>query len=156
VNLLLPSVNWYPPLKKFDTPFFKKYNLHYQSVLLAIRHCEHSTSLVEFLIYALNGFPEILIREEDGSNDMEYKKLLVGEGLGKILELCGFEGKKKSDQIIKLRGIENIMKKVAIPNSRIFKIINEIITCLFGNSEKLRNPNIEVNLFLKKFNLYFL
>jgi hypothetical protein len=38
----------------------------------------------------------------------------------------------------------NIMKKVVIPNSRIFKIVNEIVTCLFGNIEKLGDPKIEV------------
>ncbi|CAB5373170.1 unnamed protein product [Rhizophagus irregularis] len=121
VNLVLPSVNWFPPLKKFNTPFFKKYNLHYQSVLLAIRHCDHSTSLIEFLLYALNGLPEILMSEDDGFNDMGYGKLLVGEGLGKVLELCGFEDKKvnKGDQVItkliQKRGMEKIMKKLGNP-----------------------------------------
>src|SRR5687767_10893864 len=91
VNLIFPPFNLFFFIK-LNTPFFKKYDLRYQSVLMATRHCDYSTSLMEFLIYMLVGFPKILLHEGvDETNDMEYKKLLVGKGLCKILELSGFE-----------------------------------------------------------------
>src|SRR6266542_1441653 len=121
VNLIFPPVNWFPLLAKFNTPFFKKYNLHYQSVLMATRHCDYSNSLMEFLIYMLVGFPKILSHEgEDETNNMEYKKLLVSKGLCKIIELFGFEKitTKDDDQtdtkVVQKRGVENIAKRVVV------------------------------------------
>ena len=84
---------------------------------MAIRHCDHSTSLTEFLLYTLVSISEIFIREEDDeSNDMEYKKLLTGKGLGKILKLCGE---------IKFLAIKNIelynLLEFSIYSAHIFK-----------------------------------
>jgi hypothetical protein len=102
---------------------------------------------MEFLVYILVCFPEIL---KDESNSMEYKKLLVDEGLSKILELCGFEKKtakgndQSGDKNTKQRGIENIMRKVVVPSSRVSEIISGMIKCLFNKIEELGDPKIEV------------
>ncbi|CAI2165552.1 14383_t:CDS:10 [Funneliformis geosporum] len=149
VNMILPPVDWFPPFTRFNTPFFETYDLHYQCVLMATRHCDYSTSLMEFLIYVLMKFPKILHERGDETYKMEYKKLLVNKGLCKILELYGFVKNKakvddqKDTKVIRKRGIENMAKKVVVPDSRVYEIVSGMVKSLFDDIEKRVDPKIE-------------
>ncbi|CAG8648058.1 7207_t:CDS:2, partial [Acaulospora morrowiae] len=141
VKVALPPVNWFPLLTRFGDPAYKRCNLHYKSILMAIQHCQQSTSVMEFLIYSLVRFPEI---HKSPDNDIEFEKLLVGNAMGKILELCGFENtlvdnenrtSKKGTEINKTRGMENVLKSVTIPSSRVTEIVDCVLNSLFEETE---------------------
>ncbi|CAG8528124.1 16440_t:CDS:10 [Funneliformis mosseae] len=147
VNMILPPVDWFPLFTRFNTPFFETYDLHYQCVLMATRHCDYSTSLMEFLIYVLMKFPKILHEGEGETYKMEYKKLLVNEGLCKILELYGFEKNmtkvETGAKVVRKRGIENIAKKVVMPDSRVYEIVSGMVKSLFDEIENLGDTKVE-------------
>ncbi|CAG8453738.1 12564_t:CDS:10 [Dentiscutata erythropus] len=146
ISTILPPVNWFPLFVRFNEPAFMKFNLKYLIVTMAIQHCSRSVSLMEFLVHILIEFPNIY---SDNNIDIKFKTFLICEGLGKILELCGFE---KTTQTIKetddkqstqMRGVESIAKKVVVPNSRVIDIVDKMTSCLFGNSI---NPENEQEL----------
>ncbi|CAG8648665.1 15794_t:CDS:2, partial [Acaulospora morrowiae] len=146
VKVGLPPVNWFPLLSRFGDPAYKRCNLHYKSILMAIQHCQQSTSLMEFLIYSLVRFPEI---HKSLDNDIEFEKLLVGNAMGKILELCGFENtlfdnengtSKKDTEINKTRGMESVLKSVTIPSSRVTEIVDCVLNSLFGETKDRETP----------------
>ncbi|CAG8614440.1 7786_t:CDS:2, partial [Dentiscutata heterogama] len=137
ISTILPPVNWFPLFVRFNEPAFMKFNLRYQIVTMAIQHCSRSVSLMEFLVHILIEFPII---NSDSNVDIKFKTFLICEGLGKILELCGFEKitqtiKETDDkQSTQMRGVESIAKKVVVPNSRVIDIVDKMTSCLFGNS----------------------
>ncbi|CAG8783118.1 9250_t:CDS:2, partial [Cetraspora pellucida] len=150
---ILPPVNWFPLLVRFNEPTYMKFDLRFQIVIMAIRHCSRSISLMEFLVHTLIEFPIIC---SDGNVDIKFKTLLICEGLGKILELCGFEkvtNEAEDKQSTQIRGVESIAKKVVVPNLRVLDIVDKMTSYLFGNSVSPENEELQV-IFLTTMNGY--
>ncbi|RHZ54170.1 hypothetical protein Glove_429g24 [Diversispora epigaea] len=149
VNLTIPPVNWFSVLSRLSN---RRYDLRYKSVIMAIRHCSHSISLMEFLIYSLIKFNEIHNNNYYFEN-IEYEKLLLGDALGKILEMCGFEKTslengilKSNTELLQKHGMENVINKF-VPNSRVVEIIEVILLSLFnknGNYDDSKDEGLQI------------
>ncbi|CAJ0840455.1 19076_t:CDS:2 [Entrophospora sp. SA101] len=89
VNQVFPPVNWFPLLVEFNKPNFKQFKLHVESIKFAIKYCDWSASLTEYLMYVLMKFPDIQVISDDGddfnSGDLEFEEILVNDGITKIL-----------------------------------------------------------------------
>ncbi|CAG8538899.1 7710_t:CDS:10 [Ambispora leptoticha] len=127
LNCVLPPVNWFILLSKFNKPTFKKYKIHHQYILMASQHASKSASLMEFLIHTLIGFPDIKDEEK-----IELKKLLINHGLAKILELSGFAS--RNGKVLTEKRMD-VSKSVVVPNSRVLEIVNCIVADLFNNDD---------------------
>jgi hypothetical protein len=105
---------------------------------------------MEFLIYSLIKFNEIHNNNNYFEN-IKYEKLLLGDALGKILEMCGFEKTslengilKSNTDLLQKRGMENIINKVVVPNSRVVEIIEGILLSLFNKNVNYGDSKDEV------------
>ncbi|CAG8732418.1 34724_t:CDS:2, partial [Racocetra persica] len=156
ISTILPPVNWFPLLVRFNKPTYMKFDLRTQIVIMAIRHCFRSVSLMEFLVHTLTEFPIIC---SDDNVDIKFKTLLICEGLGKILELCGFEkvtqttNEAEDKQSTQMRGVESIAKKVVVPNLRVLDIVDKMTSCLFSNSVSPENKELQ-DMLLTTMNEY--
>ncbi|CAJ0911396.1 10992_t:CDS:10 [Entrophospora sp. SA101] len=160
VNQVFPPVNWFPLLVEFNKPNFKQFKLHIESIKFAIKYCDWSASLTEYLMYVLMKFPDIQVISDDGddfnSGDLGFEEILVNDGIAKILQLYGFE-KNENDIITEIkrpttsssssvaikqrRGINDILKKSTIHDSRLLEIFDVLFEKLF---EKVENKYLKI------------
>ncbi|CAG8453321.1 807_t:CDS:10 [Diversispora eburnea] len=102
-------------------------------------------SKVNHTIPPVNWF-SLLSRLSNRRYDLRYKSVILAirhwDALGKILEMCGFEKTSLEDGILKSNielhqksGMENIINKVVVPNSKVIEIIEGILLSLFNKNE---------------------
>nr|CAG8503636.1 3784_t:CDS:10 [Entrophospora candida] len=133
VDQVFPPVNWFPLLVEFNKQNFKQFKLHVESIKFAIKYCDWSASLTEYLMYVLMKFPDIQVISDDG-DDFNSGDL-------------GFE------EILQRRGINDILKKSTIHDSRLLEIFDVLFEKLF---EKVENKYLKIIKikFLRTINYY--
>ncbi|KAG0277342.1 hypothetical protein BGZ95_006099 [Linnemannia exigua] len=138
----LPAVNWFPLLTQLMT--FEP-SLMGPAIQMASKHATTSTSLMEFLIMSLSNFkvnsqplPSVC---DDGEEPVSAEELFVGEeGLGRILTLGGLPllivGEDQAlAELDKVRGLDGLAKKVALPGSRVVDLVEKLFKVLFFNAD---------------------
>ncbi|KAF8949478.1 hypothetical protein BGZ47_000019 [Haplosporangium gracile] len=147
----LPAVNWFPLLAQLMT--FEP-SLMAPAIQMASKHATTSTSLMEFLIMSLSNFK---VKEKPQANNpdtVSAEELFVGEeGLGRILTLGGLpllaEGEDQAlTELDKVRGLDGLAKKVALPGSRVVDLVEKLFRILFFNADGTikteEDPEVEV------------
>ncbi|KAG0244447.1 hypothetical protein BGW41_007739 [Actinomortierella wolfii] len=154
--LPLPAVNWFPLLTQLVALEPK---LLIPTIRLASRHAMTSTSLMEYLVLVMANFkmadraPATASGEGKVALEQTARELLVGEeGLGRLLALAGLpwlnhqspsssaSGSKDKKhlrskdrvavELDRVRGLDTIAKRVHLPVSRAFELVDSIIRLL--------------------------
>ncbi|KAG0251346.1 hypothetical protein DFQ27_008828, partial [Actinomortierella ambigua] len=151
--LPLPAVNWFPLLNQLVA---LEPRLLVATVRFASRHAMTSTSLMEYLVLVLANFKTVMVGHGDvvvvrADLEQAARELLVGEeGLGRLLALAGLpwldhrssggkdgtarQGRPKdrvAAELAKVRGLDTFAKRVHLPISRAFELVESAIRLLF-------------------------